>query len=85
MVKNPPSNPGDTDSIPGQGTKIPQTAGQLSLSARSTESECYSKDQTPLPPKKSIINQIIYMYVCVCVCVCIYTEREERLYDYITI
>ena len=23
MVKNPPSNSGDTGSIPGQGTKIP--------------------------------------------------------------
>ena len=73
VVKNPPSNPGDTDSIPGQGTKIPQTAGQLSQSARTTESGCYSKDQTPLPDKKLIINQIIY----VCVCVCIDRERGE--------
>ena len=31
MVKNPPSNAGDHDSIPGQGTKRPHTAGQLSL------------------------------------------------------
>ena len=30
MVKNPPSNAGDAGSIPGQGTKIPHAAGQLS-------------------------------------------------------
>ena len=30
MVKNPPSNAGDAGSIPGQGTKIPRAAGQLS-------------------------------------------------------
>ena len=37
MLKNPPSNAGDTGSIPGQGTKIPQAAGQLSLCAATTE------------------------------------------------
>ena len=31
MVKNPPSNAGDSGSIPGQGTKIPHTSGLLSL------------------------------------------------------
>ena len=30
VVKNPPSNAGDVDSIPGRGTKIPHAAGQLS-------------------------------------------------------
>ena len=30
LVKNLPANSGDTDSIPGQGTKIPPAAGQLS-------------------------------------------------------
>ena len=33
MVKNPPSNSRDAGSIPGQGTKIPRAAGQLSLRA----------------------------------------------------
>ena len=33
MVKNPPSNSGDTGSIPGQGTKIPCAVGQLSRDA----------------------------------------------------
>ena len=30
VVKNPPSNAGDTGSIPGWGTKIPHDTGQLS-------------------------------------------------------
>ena len=30
VVKNPPSNAGGPGSIPGQGTKIPHAAGQLS-------------------------------------------------------
>ena len=29
-VRNLPSNAGDTDSIPGQGTNIPQALGKLS-------------------------------------------------------
>ena len=33
MVKNPPSDAGDAGSIPGQGTKIPHAAGQLSTHA----------------------------------------------------
>ena len=37
MVKNPPYNAGDTGSIPGQGAKIPQAAGQLSLRTTTTE------------------------------------------------
>ena len=31
VVKNPSSNTGDTSLIPGQRTKIPHTAGELSL------------------------------------------------------
>ena len=37
VVKNQPSNAGDVGSIPGQGTKIPHAAGQLSLCATTTE------------------------------------------------
>ena len=40
VVKNSPSNAGDTGSIPGRGTKIPYAAGQLSLSAATTEPTC---------------------------------------------
>ena len=36
-VKNLPYNAGDVRSIPGQGTKIPHAAGQLSLCATTTE------------------------------------------------
>ena len=37
MVKNPLSYAGDLGSIPGRGTKIPHTAGQLSPCATATE------------------------------------------------
>ena len=37
MAKNPPSNAGDTDSIPGQGPKIPHATGKLSLSGVTRE------------------------------------------------
>ena len=37
VVKNPPCNAGDMGSIPGQRTKIPHAAEQLSLSATTTE------------------------------------------------
>ena len=37
MVKNPPSNARNTGSIPGQGTKIPHAAGQLSPCTTTTE------------------------------------------------
>ena len=37
MVKNPPSNAGDAGSIPGWGTKIPHTTGQLNLRAATRE------------------------------------------------
>ena len=42
MVKNLPSNAGDTDSIPGQGTKIPPVTEQLSPHAlEPTDPECH--------------------------------------------
>ena len=37
VVKNSPCNAGDWGLIPGQGTKIPHPAGQLSLSATPRE------------------------------------------------
>ena len=37
MVKNLPSDAGDTGSIPSQGTKIPHATGQLSPRAATTE------------------------------------------------
>ena len=41
MVKNPPCSTGDMGSIPGQGTKIPNATGRLSLRAATTEcAEC---------------------------------------------
>ena len=40
VVKNPPYNAGDVGSIPGQRTKIPHAAGQLSLHTTTTELAC---------------------------------------------
>ena len=40
MVKNLPSNAGDVGFIPGQGTKIPHAAGQISLSVSTAECAC---------------------------------------------
>ena len=40
VVKTLSSKAGDTGSIPGWGTKIPHTSGQLSLSATTTEHAC---------------------------------------------
>ena len=40
VVKNPPSNAGDTGSIPGQANKIPHGVGQLSPCATTTELAC---------------------------------------------
>ena len=37
VVKNPPSNAGGAGSIPGQGTKIPHSVGQLNPRAKTTE------------------------------------------------
>jgi len=37
VVRNPPSNTGDTGWIPGQGTKVRHTMQQLSLHATTTE------------------------------------------------
>ena len=37
VVKNPPSNAGDVDSIPGRGTKIPRATGHMSPRATTTE------------------------------------------------
>ena len=46
---NPPSNVGDASSIPGQGTKIPHIAGQLSPHATSREPMHHNDD--PAQPK----------------------------------
>ena len=37
MVKNPPANAEDIGSIPGQGTKIPNTLEELSQHSATTE------------------------------------------------
>ena len=40
MVKNLPYNAGDSDSVPGRGTKIPHASSQLSQHTATIESKC---------------------------------------------
>ena len=47
VIRNSPSNAGDMGSIPGQGTKIPHAAGQLSL-CTTTELACLN-DRARMP------------------------------------
>ena len=47
VVKKPPTNAGDTGSIPGQGTKIPHVVGQVSPCAATREA-CIAKTKKPL-------------------------------------
>ena len=42
MVKNLPCHAGDVGLIPGQGTKIPRAAEQLSPRAATTEARCHN-------------------------------------------
>ena len=42
VVKNPPSNAGDTGSMPGRGTKVLCVSGQPSLYTATTEPTCRS-------------------------------------------
>ena len=51
VVKNLPSNAGDTGSIPARGTKISHATQQLSPRTTTTEPECHHKD--PVQPKQS--------------------------------
>ena len=56
MVKNLPFNAGDMGLIPGQGTKIPHTAGRLSPHTETTEPEC-SRAHTPQPRPSEAIKK----------------------------
>ena len=49
VVQNLPSNAGDAGSIPGQGTKIPHAAGQLS--PHTTAREAQELQQRPSEDK----------------------------------
>ena len=52
VVKNPPSNTGDTGSIPGQGTKIPHAQEQVS--PHTARKEPAFSNQDPTQPKINI-------------------------------
>ena len=46
VVKNPPSNGGDSDSIPTLGTKIPHAMGQLCPRGATTEVRALKSQQS---------------------------------------
>ena len=50
MVKNLPSNAGDAGSNPGQGTKIPHAAGQLSPRSTTREKPAHPRSTTREKP-----------------------------------
>ena len=55
MVKNSLSNAGDSGSIPGQGTKIPHGAGQLSSHATMRGAPlCFNKKTQCTHTKKTM-------------------------------
>ena len=53
MIKNPLHNAGDVSLIPGQGTKIPHTVGQLSLHATTRERTHVPLERSPCTAMKS--------------------------------
>ena len=52
VVKNLPSNAGDTGSIPGGGTQIPHAMGQLSLYTSTREKPVHPKAESTCHSKK---------------------------------
>ena len=57
-VRNLPSNAGDTDSIPGRGTKIPQALGKLSpcIATKSLAACVPQEDQAQSKKKKNLMR-----------------------------
>ena len=68
MVKNPPCNVGDVDSIPGLGTKIPNATEQLSPHATATKTLSPSRESVhcnknnPMCQTKTCHSQINKQY-----------------------
>ena len=58
-VKNLPSNARDTGSIPGQGTKIPHTSGQLNPSATARDARVLQQRHSAVKKKKTKKQQKI--------------------------
>ena len=60
MVKNLPSNAGDSSSFPAWGTKIPCAVGQLSPGATAKDPACLSEDPASTKAQCSQINKYMY-------------------------
>ena len=65
MVKNPPSNARDVGLIPGWGTKIPHTAGQLSPHAATTELTRYRAHMPQLESPCAATTKPMHSGACV--------------------
>ena len=62
VIKNLPYNAGDSGSIPGQGTKIPYAAGQLSPHAKTAEPGHCNRTCMMQPRLDAAENKLIYIY-----------------------
>ena len=58
VVKNLPSNAEDVGLIPGQGTKIPHAAGQLSLHAITREKLTRCNERLCMLQQRSCVPQL---------------------------
>ena len=63
VIKNLPYNAGDSGSIPGQGTKIPYAAGQLSPHAKTAEPGHCNRTCMMQPRLDAAENKLIYIYI----------------------
>ena len=61
MVENPPFNAGDVGSVPGQGTKIPHAAGQLSLHVTTREPIGHNEDPVQQNKKSSLLPSMMLL------------------------
>ena len=86
MVENPPSTSGDTDSIPGQQTKISHATGQLDLHATTRKPVCPS--YTPWSPQDASREKPAHhnedpvqpnFLLKLCACVCVYVCVKENI------
>ena len=65
MVKNSPSNAGNSGSMPGRGTKTPQAKGQLSLHAATREDRLpQQRPRAPPTSAKRTVYDLVVMYGC---------------------
>ena len=80
MVKDLPSNAGDLGSIPGLGTRIPHTTGQLSSHAATREAMDRSEDtvQPKLKKKRKVLEVKLSLFASNVVFYIEYPKRNPQ-------